>query len=139
MRLQHEQHLPEGPPGVVRGDLLSGGRWHTDREDYGPGLHQRRLPITGIPQVEYNGLEITDAETWVVTYEIAGIELGTSAGKIIMSASGPAKQREKRARNVAEDSEITLTVTESWRVRLVGRGQRSTWCRGLRETRGYAA
>lgn len=66
--------------------------------------------IVWIPEIAYNGPKITGDDTWIVSYEVVGIESGTSAGKIVMGSTGPAKQREKRARVEAEDSEITLKV-----------------------------
>lgn len=66
--------------------------------------------VVWIPEIAYTGPKITGDDTWIVSYAVAGIESGTAVGKIVMGSTGPAKQREKRARVEAEGSKITLKV-----------------------------
>jgi len=67
--------------------------------------------VTWKPEVTYSGPAIADGQTWLVSYKVSGVESGTKVGTILIGPAGPAKQGEKHARVVAEDSQITLKVT----------------------------
>jgi hypothetical protein len=67
--------------------------------------------VTWVPELVYDGPLPAKGETWTVSYKVVGVESGTSAGKILISSTGPAKQNEKRNRTAAEGDEITLQVT----------------------------
>lgn len=67
--------------------------------------------VSFVPVVAYTGPALSPSQTWVITYQVSGIESGTKVGKLVMAGSTPAKQTDKRVRTAAEDSKITLKVT----------------------------
>lgn len=67
--------------------------------------------VTWLPVVAYTGPAIDDGKTWAVSYEVTGVESGTTVGKVLMGSNGPAKQAEKRGRTSGKDKKITLKVT----------------------------
>jgi len=67
--------------------------------------------VTWQPVLTYTGPAIPDGQSWLVRYEVSGVESGTSAGTIVVGSTGPAKQHDKRNRTAGKDSKIVLKVT----------------------------
>lgn len=67
--------------------------------------------VTWQPEITYTGPVIADGQTWLISYEVSGIESGTKIGTIVMGSVGPAKQREKHVRTAGENAKIVVKVT----------------------------
>jgi len=65
--------------------------------------------VTWLPEITYTGPALTS--TWLISYEVTGVESGTKAGTIVIGRTGPAKQREKRGRTAGDDTKVTLKIT----------------------------
>ena len=64
--------------------------------------------VTWHPEVTYTG---PPDDSWVISYDVSGIESGADTGRIMMSGKAPAGPNDQQARTATKDSEIILNVT----------------------------
>lgn len=96
---------------VVKPTEAAGGEFAVNAKVVDRKCGASGCQVTWVPELVYDGPMPAKGESWTVSYKVVGAESGTSAGKILISSSGPAKQNEKRNRTAAEGDEITLQVT----------------------------